>query len=179
MEIDTIGTFNMSQAVFKCFMKQNGGIIINISATLHWNGSVFQVHSAAAKAGVDAITKVLAAEWGPRGVRVNGIVPGAIGGTEGLARLGDLSTLNNKAATKNAVNTGNAEKKSTSLASVVPSQRLGMVQDIANAALYLSSNASHYVNGTNVLVDGGNYLTIPNLPFAQPEFIGMWSKAKL
>lgn len=104
MEIDTIGTFNMSQAVFKGYMKKHGGIIINISATLHWNGSVFQVHSASAKAGVDAITKVLACEWGPHGVRVNGIVPGAIGGTEGFARLGDMGNLNNKDATKNAIN---------------------------------------------------------------------------
>lgn len=54
-----------------------------------------------------------------------------------------------------------------------------MTEDIANAALYLSSNASHYVNGTNLLVDGGNYLTFPNLPFALPGFVDMWSKAKL
>jgi peroxisomal 2,4-dienoyl-CoA reductase len=97
LEIDTIGTFNMSQSVFRASMKDNrSGVILNISATLHWNGSWAQVHSSAAKAGVDAITKVLAVEWGPYGVRVCGIVPGPIEGTEGFSRLGDINNLNNK-----------------------------------------------------------------------------------
>ena len=87
----------MSQQVFVQSMKQQrSGVIINISAALHWNGSFAQAHPAAAKAGVDAITKVLATEWGPYGIRVCGIVPGAIEGTEGFSRLGDLNNLNNK-----------------------------------------------------------------------------------
>ena len=97
LEIDTLGTFNMSRSVFNNAMKkQGGGVIINISATLHWNGTAMQVHSAAGKAGVDAITKVLAVEWGPHNVRVCGIVPGAISGTEGFERLGSMNNLNNK-----------------------------------------------------------------------------------
>jgi len=56
---------------------------------------------------------------------VNGIVPGFIAGTEGVARLGDLSNLNNKDATKSAMQSGTAEKKAESLASIVPSQRFG------------------------------------------------------
>jgi peroxisomal 2,4-dienoyl-CoA reductase len=96
MEIDTLGTFHMSQAVFNTYMKNNGGVIINISAALHWSGSALQVHSASAKAGVDTITKTLAVEWGPHKVRVTGIVPGAIEGTEGFERLGDLANMNNK-----------------------------------------------------------------------------------
>ena len=103
MEIDTVGTFNMSKAVFVNSMKANkSGNIINISAELHWNGTALQAHSSAAKAGVDALTKVLAVEWGPYGIRVNGLVPGPIAGTEGLERLGNLSLMNNKEATKNA-----------------------------------------------------------------------------
>ena len=79
MEIDTVGTFNMCREVFNhSFSKNGGGVIINISAILHWNGSALQAHSSAAKAGVDALTKVLACEWGPHGVRVTGLVPGAI-----------------------------------------------------------------------------------------------------
>ena len=103
MEIDTLGTFNMSKEVFnQSFSKQKSGVIINISAELHWNGSALQAHSAAAKAGVDALTKVLACEWGPHGVRVTGLVPGAIKGTEGMSRLGDISLMNNKEASKAA-----------------------------------------------------------------------------
>ena len=103
MEIDTLGTFNMSKAVFNNSMKANrSGNIINISALLHWNGTALQAHSSAAKAGVDALTKVLAVEWGPYGIRVNGIVPGAIRGTEGFERLGNLSLMNNKEATSQA-----------------------------------------------------------------------------
>jgi len=102
-DIDTVGTFNMSRAVFVNSMKERkSGNIINITAQLHWNGSALQAHSSAAKAGVDALTRVLACEWGPHGVRVNGIVPGAITGTEGFARLGDLGNMNNKEATNNA-----------------------------------------------------------------------------
>ena len=71
-------------------MNKHGGTIINISATLHWNGSALQIHSSAAKAGVDSITKSLACEWGPYKVKVVGIVPGGIEGTEGMDRLGDL-----------------------------------------------------------------------------------------
>lgn len=66
LEIDTLGTFNMSQAAFNLSMKDNkSGVIINISAAIHWSGSVLMAHSNAAKAGVDALTKTLAVEWGP------------------------------------------------------------------------------------------------------------------
>lgn len=103
LEIDTLGTFNMSQSVFNGSMKQRkSGVIINISATLHWNGSWGQLHSSAAKAGVDAITKCLATEWGPHGIRVCGIVPGPIEGTEGFERLGSLNNINNKEATNSS-----------------------------------------------------------------------------
>jgi 2,4-dienoyl-CoA reductase [(3E)-enoyl-CoA-producing], peroxisomal len=90
MEIDTVGTFIMSKAAFDAYMGKNGGCIINISALLHWNGSALQAHSSAAKAAIDALTKVLACEWGPHKIRVTGIVPGAIKGTEGFERLGSL-----------------------------------------------------------------------------------------
>jgi len=83
-------------------MKDHGGVIINISMTLHWNGTPFFVHSSAAKAGIDAMTKTLAVEWGPYKVRVVGIIPGSIEGTEGFSRLSDLSNLNNKEKTNQA-----------------------------------------------------------------------------
>ena len=178
MEIDTIGTFNMSREVFnQSFRKNGGGVIINISAELHWNGSALQAHSAAAKAGVDALTKVLACEWGPHGVRVAGIVPGAINGTEGMSRLGDLSTMNDRAASKSA-HEKNKDKQWDG-ARGVPVQRMGEVEDISNAALFLASPAADYVTGTNIVVDGGTWLTYPNMIFGEPKFVDMWSKAKL
>lgn len=90
LEIDTLGTFLMSKWVYSKWMKKNGGKIINISASLHYLGTLLNSHAAAAKAGVDAITKTLALEWGPKGVRVNGVAPGAIEGTEGFDRLIDF-----------------------------------------------------------------------------------------
>ncbi len=60
------------------------------------------MHSAAAKAGVDSITKTLAVEWGPNKVRVVGIIPGSIEGTEGFERLGDFANANSKEKTNSA-----------------------------------------------------------------------------
>ena len=126
LEIDTLGTFNMCQSVFNGYMKEHGGSIINISAALHWMGTVYQVHSSAAKAGVDAITKTLAAEWGPYKVRVNGLVPGLIENTEGFARLGDLSNLNSKERSNTAF--GEKRQQSSQLDQMkmkIPLQRFG------------------------------------------------------
>jgi peroxisomal 2,4-dienoyl-CoA reductase len=75
--IDTVGTFLLSKFVNQyCF--GSGGVIINISASLHYNGTALQSHAGAAKAGVDALTKHMAVELGPKGVRVVGISPGPI-----------------------------------------------------------------------------------------------------
>jgi len=78
-------------------------VIINFSATLHWNGHWGLMHACAAKAGVDAMTKNLACEWGPYGVRVVGLIPGPIAGTEGFDRLSNLDSLNNKAKANSSV----------------------------------------------------------------------------
>ena len=84
--IDTVGTFLLSKYVNQIGFK-NGGVIVNISANLHVNGTVLQSHAGTAKAGVDALTKHMAVELGPKGVRVVGISPGIIEGTEGFSRL--------------------------------------------------------------------------------------------
>ena len=181
MEIDTLGTFNMSQAAFNNFFTANGGVIINISALIHWNGSALQAHSAAAKAGVDALTKVMACEWGPHNVRVVGIVPGSIAGTEGFERLGNLSNMNNKKGSNEAGTTKISSQTHLNVLNFapVPILRFGEVEDIANAALFLGSGAAAYVTGVNLVVDGGSFLTMPNMQFGQSKFIDMWSKAKL
>ncbi len=86
VDIDTKGTFNVCRAAFEELKKSNGQIL-NISATLHYLGTPMQIHVSAAKAGVDAITRNLAVEWGKYGIRVNGIAPGPIEDTEGMKRL--------------------------------------------------------------------------------------------
>ena len=136
--IDLKGTFNVSRAAF-AHLKAQGGSVINISATLPYLGTVGQAHASAAKAGVDSLTRTLAVEWGPQRIRVNGIAPGPIEGTEGVRRLTN-------------------EKSRESVLRQCPMGRMGTVDDIANAALYLASDAASYVNGVTLVVDGGLWL---------------------
>lgn len=77
IDIDLVGTFNMSRAAFEHISKTKG-TIINISATLHYHSTRWQSHASSAKAGVDALTTSLANEWGDFGIRVNGIAPGML-----------------------------------------------------------------------------------------------------
>ena len=86
VDIDTKGTFNVCRAAF-AELEKSKGQILNISATLHYTATNMQIHVSAAKAGVDAITRNLAVEWGRHGIRVNGIAPGPIADTEGFKRL--------------------------------------------------------------------------------------------
>ena len=138
VDIDLKGTFNVSRAALP-HLKVQGGSVINISATLPYLGTIGQSHAAAAKAGVDSLTRVLACEWGPHGIRVNGIAPGPIEGTEGVRRL---TTENSREGALRQC----------------PLGRMGTVDDIANAALYLVSDAASYVNGVTLVVDGGLWL---------------------
>jgi len=113
IEIDLIGTFNMSKAAFEALKAAKESIIINISATLHHRGTPWQgksaqifslqscahfipplVHPGAAKAGVDAMTKMLACEWGDFGIRVVALAPGMTKNTEASVRLASLMPEN-------------------------------------------------------------------------------------
>ena len=96
-----------------------------------------QAHVCAAKAGVDMVTRCLAIEWGPEGLRVNGVIPGPIEGTEGMARLAPT------------------EAARARVAAGVPLGRMGRPEDVAAACLWLGSDAAGYVNGAIVPADGG------------------------
>ena len=128
------------------------------------------------------MTKTLAVEWGPNKVRVVGIVPGGIEGTEGFERLGDFASMNNKEKA-NAAFANSQVSKGNNLFEIakntIPISRFGQVEDIANAALFLASPMASYVTGTNLLVDGGAVLTYPNFLFYEKTFVDMWSKGKL
>ncbi len=139
IDIDTKGTFNVCRAAF-AELEKSRGQILNISATLHYTATNMQIHVSAAKAGVDAMTRNLALEWGRHGIRVNGIAPGPIADTEGFQRLVPQQ-LKEK-----------LEKK-------IPLQRFGQIADIENAAIFLCSDAASYISGVTLIVDGGHWLT--------------------
>lgn len=138
VDIDLKGTFHMSKAALP-HLKASRGVVLNISATLHYLGTVAQLHVSAAKAGVDALTRVLAVEWGQYGIRVNGIAPGPIADTEGVKRL----------------LVGPARDQ---VVRETPLRRLGAIQDVSDAALFLCSDAASFVAGVTLVVDGGLWL---------------------
>ncbi|XP_037546756.1 peroxisomal 2,4-dienoyl-CoA reductase [(3E)-enoyl-CoA-producing] [Nematolebias whitei] len=144
LEIDTMGTFNTSKVVYEKWFKDHGGNIVNISATLAYRGQALQVHAGSAKAANDAMTKHLAVEWGPSGVRVNAVAPGPISGTEGFRRLG-----------------GSHAEAAQSFQSI-PLQRAGNKTEMAHCALFLASRASSYMTGAILVADGGAWLTSAN-----------------
>jgi peroxisomal 2,4-dienoyl-CoA reductase len=138
VDIDLKGTFNVCRAAFE-ELKKNRGQILNISATLHYLGTPLQLHVSAAKAGVDALTRNLAVEWGRYGIRVNAIAPGPIADTEGMKRLVP-------------------EPIKEKLQQKIPLGRFGLIKDIENAAVFLCSDAASYINGEVLVVDGGHWL---------------------
>ncbi|XP_026171040.1 peroxisomal 2,4-dienoyl-CoA reductase [(3E)-enoyl-CoA-producing] isoform X1 [Mastacembelus armatus] len=144
VEIDTMGTFNTCKVVYDKWFKDHGGNIVNISATLGYKGQVLQVHAGSAKAANDAMTRHLAVEWGPSGVRVNAVAPGPISGTEGFRRLAGHSA------------------EAAGVFQSIPLQRAGNKTEMAHCTLFLASRASSYVTGAILVADGGTWLTLPN-----------------
>ena len=130
MDIDAGGTFNVSKEVFIQAMKeQRSGVIINITANIYYGGTPMMIHGGSAKAAVDATTKHLAVEWGPYGIRVMGLCPGFIEGTEGMARLSDLESIGDKE--KAAKSREKGVKTDSSFIDIVPLGRLGHPKDIS------------------------------------------------
>lgn len=168
LEIDTLATFYMSKTVFVKWMKKNGGSVINISANLHHMGTLMNSHASAAKAGVDAITKTLALEWGPYKVKVNGVSPGFIEGTEGFDRLSDPQ------ASKSNNYSNQKDLGFNRMKSMIPAQRYGNKNDISKAVLFLASDLSSYITGQTFEVDGGQKAVIPNPLILLPSFESIW-----
>lgn len=129
------GLFNVSKGLFEKFntTSQNKRII-NISSVVGLYGNFGQANYAAAKAGVIGFTKTLAKELGRKGFTVNAIAPGFI---------------------RTAMTSAMPKETLTMMESKVPVARLGEVDDIANACLFLSAETSGYINGTVLSVDGG------------------------
>lgn len=150
MEIDAVGTFNMSRAAFAA-LKASRGTVVNISATLHYGASWYQIHASAAKAAVDSITRTLGLEWGPEGIRAVGIAPGPIAGTPGMTKL--------------------APGMEDMVKEMVPLRAMGEKWDIAMAVLFLVSGGAAYITGETLVVDGGTWLNTGLTPPIPKELV--------
>jgi len=134
LAINLTGTFNGLKAAARVMMKQRSGSIVNLASVVGLMGNAGQANYAASKAGVIGLTKAAARELARRGVRVNAVAPGYIV-TRMTARLG--------------------EEARAALQEQIPLRRLGQPDDVAEAVLFLASDASRYVTGEILRVDGG------------------------
>lgn len=150
VDIDLIGTYHVFRSGFDHCEKPDSSFIA-ITAPQAVNPTPLQAHVCAAKAGVNALLKTLAMEWGPAGIRVNGISPGLTGETEGLKRLF-------------ATDPEGGQK----MIDALPLRHLGSVEDIGNAAVYLCSKLGGYVNGTIFDIEGGYQLGDASLDCLTP-----------
>jgi len=140
VDIDLIGTFNGCRAAFE-HLRKPGACVLSISAPQGSVPTLLQAHVCAAKAGVEMLTRVLALEWGPAGVRVNAISPGGVEDTEGMRRLAPSAEIQAK------------------MAEGIPLKRFARRAEIAEVALFLASPAAAYIHGVVLPVDGGHSLS--------------------
>jgi len=134
MDINLKGSFICTQKVFKHMMKSRKGSIINMASVIGLMGNAGQANYAASKGGLIAFTKSCAKEFAARGVRVNAIAPGFIE-TEMTATL--------------------SQEVRAEYAKVIPLQKMGTPTDVANLCLFLAGDASAYITGQTIAVDGG------------------------
>ena len=141
IDIDLNGTFHCCHAAYPALKaSKGGGSIISITATQGFMGWPGAAHAASAKAGIIALSRTLAVEWGDDGIRVNNISPGPIGDTLGVRKLYEDQGL------------GELQRRRTALG------RFGTKLDIANAAAFLASPLAEYMTGADLIVDGGRWL---------------------
>lgn len=134
IDINLVGTFNMTKAASAVMMKKRVGRIINISSVVGLRGNAGQVNYASSKAGVIGLTKSVAKELAKRNITCNAIAPGFIE-TDMTGALSD--------------------KIKENILSDIPLGTLGQVEDIANLAYFLASDESKYITGQVIAVDGG------------------------
>ena len=138
VDIDLNGTFHCAKAAYPALKASvHGGRFIAISTTRALEGWPGCAHAGAAKAGIMSLMRTLCGEWGRDGIRCNTIAPGAIGDTEGVKRIYEESG-----------------RKELELSSI-PLGKFGQTADIANAAVFLCSDAGQYITGADIVVDGG------------------------
>jgi len=134
------GSFYCARAAGRQMLRQRAGKILSIVASYAWVGGPGTVHSAAAKAGVIAMTKTLAVEWGPRNLQVNCLCPGFVDTEQSRQALWPTATARDK------------------LISRIPAGRFGTLEEVVEAGFYLCSPAADYINGEVLTIDGGEWL---------------------
>jgi NAD(P)-dependent dehydrogenase (short-subunit alcohol dehydrogenase family) len=142
IRVNLIGAFIVARhCAARMRSAQKGGVIINITSM---NGVVPGPNSGAytcAKAGLALLTKQMAVEWGPAGIRVNAIAPGLM-----------------DAGMSNAIHADKEIRKSRE--AKIPTRRLGRAEDVANLVSFLASDKASYITGENILVDGGITMSV-------------------
>lgn len=141
INIVLMGTLHCTTACGKRWLKSgHRGTVLSISATYAPVGSAYVVPSAVSKAGVEALMRSLAVEWGNRGIRMNAIAPGPIPTQGAFSRVLPRPELEKVALDRN------------------PLHRFGTVDELANLAAFLVSDQSGYINGEVIRMDGGEFL---------------------
>jgi NAD(P)-dependent dehydrogenase (short-subunit alcohol dehydrogenase family) len=136
-----MGTLHATLSCGRRWLKSaHSGTVLSISATYAPAGSAYVVPSAVSKAGVEALTRSLAVEWGNRGIRMNAIAPGPIPTQGAFSRVLPRPDLETLALERN------------------PLHRFGTVEELANLAAFLISDGSGYINGEVIRMDGGEFL---------------------
>jgi len=137
LDVNLKGTFNCTKVVIRHMSKQKSGKIVNIASVVGEMGNAGQANYSASKAGVIGFTKTIAREFAQRGINVNAIAPGYI---------------------ETPMTDGLPEKVKEELKRMIPLERLGRPEDVAEAVLFLVSGASHYITGQVLNVNGGIYM---------------------
>ncbi len=143
VDVNLKGAFLCCQAVIPQMARQGKGAIVNISALAgHWRASLAGVQYAAAKAGVEGLTRQLAYDWGKAGIRVNAVAPTVTLTGDRIKGLWEAKT--------------EAEKKK--VVADIPLGRLGTMEEVASVVVFLASDESSYITGITIDVSGGRYL---------------------
>jgi NAD(P)-dependent dehydrogenase (short-subunit alcohol dehydrogenase family) len=140
MDVNLKGAFNICKSVLNFFAAQNSGVIVNVAsvAAQRGGGLVGGAHYAASKGGVVSLTRAIAREFGPKGIRANVVCPSM---TQ-TAMLDDTVT----------------PEMFEDIVAAIPLQRAGRPSDIAGACLFLTSALSAYVTGATIDVNGGSHI---------------------